>query len=104
MVNPLKISCARKVKYFITEATLSEQKDTFEKCINGYYEKNNMSNASPIDVEEEQKKQKEQTFQGKYISVAGSCHRIGTTTQALQIVKYGVRLQMEMLSMQTRHP
>lgn len=79
---------ARKVKYFITEATLSEQKDTFEKCINGYYEKNNMSNASPIDVEEEQKKQKEQTFQGKYISVAGSCHRIGTTTQALQIVKY----------------
>lgn len=76
------------VKYFITEVVFAEQKDIFEKCINGYYEKNNLAEESKIDVEREIKEEKKVKFQGKFVGVAGACHRIGTTTQALQITKY----------------
>lgn len=76
------------VKYFITDVTLAEQKDIFEKCLNGYYEKNNLGAEFSADKEEKEKKEERVQFQGRFIGVAGACHRIGTTTQAIQITKY----------------
>lgn len=76
------------IKEFILSTNLTDMKDQLEKCMNGYYETNGMDEfekiQSLIEVEEEIKEQN--NF--KMIGVAGAMNRIGTTTQALHIVKY----------------
>lgn len=74
------------INYFITDVTVSDQKDTFEKCVLGYYDSNTI--VSKVDQEIDMRKKEIKVFDGKFIGVAGSCSRIGTTSQALQIVKY----------------
>ena len=75
------------LKNFIFSTNLTDMKDQLIKCINGYYEVNGIEELNTIqlaDVEEETKEK----YNFKLIGVAGSMNRIGTTTQAVHIVKY----------------
>lgn len=67
---------------FIFEYADSEKKSELEKCINGYY--NNKKPEKLLDVKEKDTTQKKRIR----IGVVGACSRMGTTTQAVQLVKY----------------
>lgn len=77
---------------FVLSSIPSVRKDQLEKCLNGYYEKNGIQELKDLEIEREEKKQEYQKIQTdmaqKTIAVAGVMHRIGTTTQAVQLVKY----------------
>ena len=71
--------------YFVFGPTIGKAKDQLRACLNGY------ATVEPIEEESEEKKEvvKPASDAGiKSIAVAGCCHRIGTTTQAIQICKY----------------
>lgn len=74
------------VKYFVFSSTLSDMKDEFEKCLNGFYD------ANPIEIitelQEEEEKEQKIIQSSKSIAIAGACNRIGTTTVAMQFVKW----------------
>lgn len=75
------------IKEFIFATNLGDMKDQLIKCMNGYYEANGIEELNVLnrsDVEEEAK----ENYNFKMIGVAGSNRRIGTTTQAIHIVKY----------------
>lgn len=73
----------RGVTYFIFSANPGEAKLELERCLSGYFK----------DLEEdetvviEQRKQASKKMMVK-IGMTGACGRIGTTTQALQLIKY----------------
>ena len=71
---------------FILSTGLASQHEEYEKCIDGYYEKNGLEE----EMLQEQKKETSPENNNKLISIAvcGTMHRIGTTTQCMQIVKY----------------
>lgn len=75
------------VRYFILATSLGEQKEQLEFCFNGFYDANN-----PLDIEietlEEQTEKIKSDNNIKFIGLTGSMHRIGTTTHAIQLVKY----------------
>lgn len=75
------------VKYFILGATLSDMKDQLEKCLNGFYDANGIEFIE--DVKKEQEEIEEQISSNcTTIAVTGACKRIGTTTQAIQFIRY----------------
>lgn len=63
------------------------QIDQLEKCLNGFYDVNGIEELQPV-LEEIEKAQKPKNITYKTIGIAGTLSRIGTTTQAIQIVKY----------------
>lgn len=77
-------------KNFIFATSLGKKKDQLEKCMNGYYDANGMEELKDIELLEEKEEieqiKKDRGFRS--IAVAGTMSRIGTTTQALQIVKF----------------
>ena len=79
---------------FIFGASLSEQKDELEKCMTGAYRgRTDLTSYFPHDNQElvqETEPKDERVSVRPYITVgvAGCMARIGTTTQALQTVKY----------------
>ena len=77
----------KQFKYFIFGVILSEQKDQFGKCINGYYDSHSYEEFGYVEPVLEEKETK-QLMNFKNIGIAGASSRIGTTTQAIQIVKY----------------
>lgn len=70
---------------FITSPLLSEMKDQFAKCMNGFYDQNP---SEEISVMADQQKEVDQQHIYKTIAVVGAMRRIGTTTQAIQLCKY----------------
>lgn len=74
------------IKNFIQSGTSADMKDQLEKNIGGFYEANTRKEISAI----EEKREEEKLLAGslKTIAVAGTMHRIGTTTQAIQMCKY----------------
>ena len=77
------------IKNYIFSTYLSDKKEDLELCINGYYENFGYEKKRGIifgDIEEE--KEGDEKTQVITIGVAGSVRRMGTTTQALQLVKY----------------
>lgn len=79
------------IKNYIFSTYLSDQKEDLELCINGYfenfgYEKKGIKFGSIDEQENEEENTKKISV--KTIGIAGSVARMGTTTQALQIVKY----------------
>lgn len=77
------------INNFIFSITLTGKKDQLEKCLNGYYDVNGMDELKEIEigkVDLQGKEDKNTDF--KTIAIAGTMRRIGTTTQALQIVKF----------------
>lgn len=75
------------VRNYILGATLTDQKDQLKLCMNGYYETNGIEELEVISLKEQEEERK-RVESYKLIGIAGSMSRIGTTTQALQIVKY----------------
>lgn len=75
------------IRYYIFSANQAEAREAFERCMNGYY-------LEPEAAEEpgEAGDTVVKDPAGKRIGVTGVCRRIGTTTAAVQIVKY---LQMK---------
>lgn len=79
------------VKNFIFSIYLGDQKEDLEYCLTGYYEnfgyeeKRGFSFEEEEEKEESEEKKKTRTIG---IGVAGCIKRMGTTTQALQLVKY----------------
>lgn len=77
------------INLFITAVVPSEINDQLEKCMNGYVEANGVEqldtyikdNAASIPLPQ----QRGNII--KTIAVAGVCHRIGTTTYAIQFAK-----------------
>ncbi len=72
---------------FIFATNLSDMKDQLEKCMNGYYAVNGIDELNKLTLVEAEEEAKE-NYNFKLIGVAGSMERIGTTTQALHIIKY----------------
>lgn len=70
-------------KNFVLSNVPTERKEEFRKCLNGFYESND---PEFIEVIKDDLKIEKQSY--TTIAVAGSCERIGTTTQAIQIIKY----------------
>lgn len=67
---------------FIFSFTDTDKKNELEKCMNGYYDIQRSDKL--MDIEEKNSTQKERITVG----VGGACHRMGTTTQAMQLVKH----------------
>lgn len=75
------------VNYFILASVLSEMKDQLLKCMNGFYD------ANGIELLDEVKKEvdaveEHRNMDFKSIAVAGVSKRIGSTTVAVQLIKF----------------
>lgn len=75
------------IREYIFATNLSDMKDQLVKCMNGYYEINGIEELNLIELSNAEEEIKE-NFNFKMIGVVGSNRRIGTTTQAIHIVKY----------------
>lgn len=75
------------VRNYILGSTLTDQKEQLELCLSGYYDVNGLEELETITLQEQKEEQRLQN-ECTLIGVAGSMSRIGTTTQAIQIVKY----------------
>lgn len=83
------VSCATdyNIKRFISSnSTMTDKKSELIRSISGYYDANGREELRQIEKAKEEKALKQSSFQT--IGIMGVCHRIGTTTQAIQIVKY----------------
>ena len=79
------------IKNFIFSIYLGEKKEDLELCLNGYYENFGYEEKRGISFAEKEPEEpgseKEKT-KAVCIGVAGAITRMGTTTQALQLVKF----------------
>lgn len=73
---------------FILSVSRGGQIDQLEKCLNGFYDANGMDEIQSIVEEVENETSYQKNISYKTIGIAGSLSRIGTTTQAIQMVKY----------------
>lgn len=76
------------INEFILASDLSDQKSQLEKCINGYYARNGIQELMSLQLLSEQEQELKSELKYTTIGIVGSQERIGTTTQALHIVKY----------------
>jgi len=77
----------RGIKKFINSNTnMAEKKSELIRCISGYYDANGRQELAAIEKVKEEKAKRKGAF--KTIGIMGTCHRMGATTQAIQIVKY----------------
>lgn len=76
-----------EVKYFILASVLSDMKDQLLKCINGFYDANGIEFVDEMkkDAEAAEERQK---IDYKTIAVAGASKRVGTTTVAVQLIRF----------------
>lgn len=72
------------IRYYVFASTQAGAKEEFERCLNGYYID---TNAAEL-IQEEEASIPERARLAKKIGVTGVCRRMGTTTAAIQIVKY----------------
>lgn len=83
------------IRNYIFSPYLGEMKEDLELCLDGYYENFGYLEKRGISFEEEKEEEgdtgdtkQSRAGKAKTIGVAGALVRIGTTTQALQLVKY----------------
>ena len=77
------------IKEFINIGlTITDQKDQFIKCVTDYYKNNPDERQDIRDIEKIKDEEKKRVGTLNTIGVVGSMHRIGTTTQCIQIAKY----------------
>lgn len=69
------------IRYFVFSGNSSDARQELERCLNGYYKE------PKIEELQEVKKQEDQKNRIK-IGITGVCSRMGTTTFAIQFVKY----------------
>mgnify|MGYP001028411880 CR=1 FL=1 len=75
------------VRNYILGTTLAEMKQQLELSLTDYYEVNGLEELEVVTLQE-QKEEERMVESYTLIGVAGAMNRIGTTTQAIQIVKY----------------
>ena len=88
-INSEIISAAldKGINRFINSgASMSDQKSELIRCLTGFYEGNERADINAIKKAKEERAARIGEF--KTIGVMGTCHRIGTTTQAIQIAKF----------------
>lgn len=69
------------IKFFVFSGNFSEAREQLERCLSGYYVEPKPEEIKEID--------KQELKNGSVkIGVTGACNRIGTTTVAIQFVKY----------------
>lgn len=73
-------------KFINSGATMSDQKSELTRCLSGFYENNERDDITAIIKAKEERSVRTGVF--KTIGIMGACHRVGTTTQAIQIVKF----------------
>lgn len=73
-------------RFINSGTTMADQKSELTRCIAGFYDNNEREDITAIIKAKEEKVLKAGTF--KTIGIMGTLHRVGTTTQAIQIVKY----------------
>lgn len=72
------------IRYYVFASTQADAKQEFDRCLNGYY----------VDTDAEEIRQEElaeistRALTSRKIGVTGVCRRMGTTTEAIQLVKY----------------
>lgn len=78
------------IQNFIFSVYLGDQKEDLSLCLNGYYESFGYEEKRGISFEEEENEEAEpeETVKTVCIGVAGCLARMGTTTQAVQLVKF----------------
>lgn len=79
------------IKNFIFSVYLADQKEDLELCMDGYFESFGYEKRGIYFQEkelEEREEAKNKENRGTTIGVAGAVARMGTTTQAIQFVKY----------------
>lgn len=69
------------IRFFIFSARSGEAAEELERCMEGYYKE-----PEPEQIEEAVKKKEE--ARSVKIGITGACRRMGTTTLAIQMVKY----------------
>lgn len=76
---------AQGFRYFVMDSIQSRANDELQKCLDGYatVELSEEEAEEPVPVQQESTENKKIS-----VAVAGCLPRIGTTTQAIQIVKY----------------
>lgn len=89
--NVIKLLHDAGIKNFIFSIYLGDQKEDLEYCLDGYfesfgYEEKRGITFSEVTVDEEEEERKK--TKAKCIGIAGAIGRMGTTTQAIQMVKY----------------
>lgn len=77
---------------FIFAWTAGEQKEELEQCMNGFMDANIhdlfQKAQQPEKTAHPEEERSIDSGRKKYIGVAGALHRMGTTTQAIQMIKY----------------
>ncbi len=73
----------RGMKYFLFSGSQSGAKEELERCMAGYY-----LDFTDLPDEKEAVNKEARDLKGRRIGVTGVCRRMGTTTAAIQIVKY----------------
>lgn len=78
------------VKNYIFSFYLGDQKEDLELCLDGYYETFGYEEKRGITFssEEEEKEPEKEKAKAVCIGIAGAIARMGTTTQAIQMVKF----------------
>ncbi len=76
------------VKYFIFGVNQYEMKDQLLKCMNGYYDANGIEIVKEMQEAIKKEDVEQLNSTSTTIAVAGSMPRMGTTTIAIQLVKY----------------
>lgn len=78
------------IRNFIFSIYLGDQKEDLELCISGYFETFGYENRGiDFDIQEKKEEESQESMEsGKMIGIAGAVPRMGTTTQAIQSVKY----------------
>lgn len=78
------------IRNFIFPIYLGEQKEWLELCLDGYFENFGYARKGIVFGEEEREEEEEKglTEKGKSIGIVGAIARMGTTTQAIQFIKY----------------
>ncbi|QNM08302.1 hypothetical protein [Wansuia hejianensis] len=85
--NVIVALLGKQFKNYIFGVNLSDQKDELGKCLNGYYDTHSIKEFGYVEpVLQEEAAKEYLNFHN--IGVVGANPRMGTTTQAIQIIKY----------------
>lgn len=82
----IKALYSQGITNYVFSIVPGQIKDDLEKCINGYYDVNPIEGLVSVSEELEQQESNKSTIRS--VALVGACERIGTTTQAIQVVKY----------------
>lgn len=84
--NAIKALYQKGITNFVFPVIPSKIKEDLQKCINGYFDVNPIEELNEIKEETQEVEKNDKNI--KSIALVGACSRIGTTTQAFQIIKY----------------